>query len=365
MGITIRTGVPGHGKTLNMVQELAKLLARWDKHPEEGRPIFVRGIPNLALSHADMPGKLVPQSNGIDQFIPDWEAMPDGSLCLFDEAQGTFPPRSSQSIAPKHVAFLNVHRHRGFDIWVTTQHPKLIDHSLRALAGKHLHFRRLFGGQRAMIYEWDSCSDGLTGMKNAVTSYWSYPKKVFDWYKSAEVHTKQKFKLPWWVWIPVISLCMGLYFVPKAYAVLSSGMSGKGLPTATVPVKDSPKLITPVPGQTPVPAPAPVAQNAAVEVVQQYVGCMASEIKCSCLTTSGVTIVEPPNCRESAGGFGHLIKVAMNVPAASSSFVEPVHLAKTESESESSKPAGSVVTLSPDGHGVLGKAPTGVRQPGQ
>lgn len=362
MGITIRTGVPGHGKTLHMVQELSKVVARWEKHPEEGRPIFVRGIPQLALPYAEMPGKLVPQTNGIDQFIPDWDAMPDGSLCLFDEAQGTFPPRSSQSIAPKHVAFLNVHRHRGFDIEVTTQHPKLIDHSLRALCGKHLHFRRLFGRQKAMIYEWDSCSDALSGMKNAVTSLWFYPKEAFKWYKSAEIHTKQKFKLPWFVWIPVIAVCVGLYFLPKAYTVLTKGSSGKGVVTApatTIPQKTN----NPIPINQAPPVPLQALQTVVAEVRPEYVGCVASKTKCTCMTSTGIAISEPSNCRESAAGFGYLIKVAMTNQSHEVGYGEPIK--QTNPQIEDNKPALNTGSSNADGFGVLGKTPPGVRQLGQ
>lgn len=359
--IELRTGVPGSGKSLSMVQALARLIARWEKHPEEARPVFVRGIPELKLPHSPMPGKLVKQTNGEDQFIPDWFEIPDGSLILFDEAQGTFPPRSSASIPPKHVAFLNVHRHRGLDIWVTTQHPKLIDHSLRALVGKHKHYRRLFGGRRAVVYEWDACSDSLAGTKNAVTSYWSYPTKVFDWYKSAEIHTKQKFRLPLWVVIPFIAIAIGIFSVPTAYKVLTNGAQGKSLSDAkgapvqakSAPVKDSPQA----PG---IPV-APLASSQVVEVRPEYVGCVASEKKCSCMTSTGITISEPPMCRESANGFGHLIKVAMSGHSIQPSYgvpVAPMHAEKAEAPSP-------VATLSPDGFGVLGAAPEGVRKPGQ
>ncbi|MDO8810776.1 MAG: hypothetical protein Q7J38_01940 [Gallionella sp.] len=67
----------------------------------------------------------------------------------------------------------------------------------------------------------------MSGTANAVKSFYSYPKKVFKWYKSAEVHNKQSFKLPLWVFVPLLGLVMGLYFVPKAYGVLSGGVSGK------------------------------------------------------------------------------------------------------------------------------------------
>ncbi|MBI5439489.1 MAG: hypothetical protein HY936_11205 [Nitrosomonadales bacterium] len=55
-------------------------------------------------------------------------------------------------------------------------------------------------------YEWDSCSDNLSGTANAVKSFYNYPKKVFKWYKSAEVHNKQSFKLPLWVFVPLLGV---------------------------------------------------------------------------------------------------------------------------------------------------------------
>lgn len=228
--IELNTGVPGSGKTLSMVQQLAALVGRWERHPEEARPIFVHGIPELSLPHAAMPLLSVTVGQlGLSEVIPDWQAMPHGSLVIIDECQCAFPPRSTQSKPLPHVAWLNVHRHSGFDIWLTTQHPKLMDGSVRALVGKHKHFRRLFGGQRAMVYEFDACNDGLGGLKNAVKSYWAYPKKAYTWYKSAEVHTKQRFRLPIWVFIPVLAVALGVVFVPRAYSALTRTISGKGL----------------------------------------------------------------------------------------------------------------------------------------
>lgn len=235
--IELTSGVPGSGKTLSTVERLAKLQARWEAHSDESRPVFVLGIPDLALPHSPVPLKSVQVSKaGAPMLVPDWDEMPDGSLVIIDEAQGCFPPRSSMSTPPEHVAWLNTHRHRGFDIWVSTQHPKLIDGSVRALVGRHQHFRRLFGGQRAVIYEWDSCSDSLAGTASSVKSYYSYPRQAFKWYKSAEIHTKQKFKLPMWIYIPFAGVLLGLYFVPKAYGVLTNGMSGK-----SIKVEENPK----------------------------------------------------------------------------------------------------------------------------
>lgn len=282
--IGLNTGVPGAGKTLSMVQELAALIDRWKAHPEEGRPIFICGIPDLALPHAVMPLKSVQVAKaGAPMLVPDWDEMPDGSLVIIDEAQGCFPPRSSASVAPAHVAWLNTHRHRGFDIWLTTQHPKLIDGSVRALVGKHKHYRRLFGGSRAMVYEWDACSDSLSGMNNAVTSHWSYPKKVFDWYKSAEIHTKQKFKLPKWLLILPMGILLAVIFVPRTYIVLSSIISGKGMPSKDVKA-----------------ASVDVAPGVSVPVLPafQSVGFFLQGPKCYGILKNGSIVDEPDRCRE-------------------------------------------------------------------
>lgn len=314
--IELRTGIPGHGKTLAMVEALAKLQARWAAHPEETRPVFIHGIKDLTLSHTEMPVRQVSHKNAL-MFVPDWDAMPDGSLVLIDEAQGFFPPRSSQSTPPEYIAWLNTHRHKGFDIWVTTQHPKLIDGAVRALVGKHQHYRRMFGGQRAVVYEFDGCNDSLANLKSAVMSYWAYPKKVFQWYKSAEIHTKQSFKYPKWLLIPVVGVVMGIYFIPQAVAVLSSGMSGQGLkgiskpeekkaapaqvgaiaPTASgaasaVPSAPTNNWVTSSPPLPDTPFTKPVVLAAA---------CLATATKCKCYTSEGVAVaLEDSLCRAAA-----------------------------------------------------------------
>jgi zona occludens toxin len=282
--IELNTGVPGAGKTLNMVERLAKMIAGWQAKPELARPIFVLGIPELALPHALVPLKSVQINKaGSPSLVPDWDEMPDGSLVIIDEAQGCFPPRSSASTAPAHVAWLNTHRHRGFDIWLTTQHPKLIDGSVRALVGRHQHFRRLFGMGRCMVYEWDACSDSLSGMSTAVTSHWSHPKSAFKWYKSAEVHTKQSFKLPKWLLILPAGAVLAIIFVPKAFHVLAAGVSGKGFkaePSASVS------------------APAQGGAVASTPTGVQMIGYYLQGHNCYGFTKTGAQSIEPPNCRE-------------------------------------------------------------------
>lgn len=312
--IELRTGIPGSGKTLSAVQELAKLQKKWEASPEDLRPVFVHGIADLSLNHALVPLRQISSKDGSLSFVPDWDLMPDGSLVLVDEAQGLFPPRSSQSKPPEHVAWLNTHRHKGFDIWITTQHPKLIDGAVRALVGKHLHYRRLFGGQRAAVYEFDGCNDSLNQLGSGVISYWPYPKRVFEWYKSAQLHTKQKFKLPRFLLVPLAGIVLGIFTMPTAIATLSNGMSGKGIKG------DLPKISTgsslPVvagvaaaavgvgalaPSQSVYVSPNKIPVTPFTRPVVLAAACLASATKCKCYNRQGVAVQIPENeCRAAA-----------------------------------------------------------------
>lgn len=278
--IELITGIPGSGKTLSKVQELAKLQKRWESHPDEARPVFVLGIPDLALPHATVPLKSVQADKaGTVRLVPDWSEMPDGSLVIIDECQGVFPPRSSQSTPPEHVAWLNTHRHRGFDLWITTQQPKLIDSSVRALVGRHKHFRRVFGMQRSVVYEWDACSDSLAGMNNAVKTYWPFPSGAFKWYKSAEIHTKQKFKMPLWLGILPLGIIMCVYFFPKAYSAITNPKSSRDVKPTSAEVRQS--------------AIVPTAPPAF-----QLVGYYRKGQQCFGIRRNGEIVQEPDQCRE-------------------------------------------------------------------
>lgn len=318
--IELRTGIPGSGKTLSLVEALAKLLESWNKNPELGRPVFVHNIKDLALAHVVMPTKNAQVGNRTCS-VPDWDAMPDGSLVIIDECQDMIPPRSTQSTPPDHIGWFNTHRHKGFDIWLVTQHPKLIDLSVRALVGKHVHFRRLFGGQRAATYEWDGCSDNLGGMKDAVMSIYGFPKKAFQWYKSAEIHTKQSFKLPRWLLIPVAGVIIGGVMIPGAFRTLTSAIGGKGISQAALKSSDQAKLsagaFAPIDAASSPQRPplAPVVPLIP-ELKTALAGCAYSRAKgCSCFDAAGKKVEEDSDTCEALTGSKPLLADALPSPA--------------------------------------------------
>ncbi|MCB0482683.1 MAG: hypothetical protein KDC83_14740 [Flavobacteriales bacterium] len=170
------TGLPGASKTLNTIKMLS----------EEGgfknRPISYFNIKDLALPWSELTR---------DEAIK-WYELPENSVVVLDECQDLFPPRKVGAEVPESVEKLSVHRHRGFDIILITQHPMLLDNAVRRLVGTHYHFVRQYGMKRVKRYLWQKCEndpEDYHAKKDAEKNTVKLDKKYFDVYKSAEVHT--------------------------------------------------------------------------------------------------------------------------------------------------------------------------------
>uniref|UniRef100_A0AAU8B2V6 ZOT protein n=1 Tax=Dulem virus 50 TaxID=3145761 RepID=A0AAU8B2V6_9VIRU len=210
--IYLITGIPGSGKTLKMISDL---MSRQDL---KNRPLYLDGIP-------DVDGKTIPNLP-----VPEGETMqtwhkwaPTGAILVIDECQRVFRPRPSGSKVPDYVAELETHRHKGLDIFLLTQHPRLIDSNVRALVGHHCHIAKTNLGVRRM-FEWERCGDPtLTkDVQAAVKSVYALDKKAFGVYKSAEEHTKIRTKLSRVVYaFPVVLAVL----IGSAYYIYSSWSS--------------------------------------------------------------------------------------------------------------------------------------------
>lgn len=317
MAIELSTGNPGAGKTLSVVQEINVLSKKWEKKPEQARPIFVLGIKDLALSVCDVPTYTFNETKGgrvgHDQIGIDWESMPDGSLVIIDECQKYFPKRPTGARIPEHVAFLNVHRHRGFDIWLITQKPKNIDIEVRELAGRHRHYRRNWATASAVCYEWDGCSVNLN-YKESQKSAFKYPKDAYKFYKSAEVHTKPRNKFPIKLLFPLVGIAFGAFFIPDAYSVIKNGINGKPLVQKEKPQqvneksKDSAQLLASADHE--VKKQTETEEHVFnVPKLPSYAACISNATKCVCYTHNGIMIENPPLCRESTQKMGILVRL--------------------------------------------------------
>lgn len=211
--ITLITGVPGSGKTLSVVSDLAKKV----KKEWAGRKIFTHGIPELTI-----PTEKIPEGHTIND-MNVWLQYPEnnGSVVIIDEAQNIFPPRSSGSKTPELVEWLHVHRHSGVDIILITQMPGRIDKQVRDLVGAHYHIHKTPLGVR-MRYFWDYCENSpKSGMKNARPEVYKFDKKAFGLYKSAEIHTKVKTPKSRVLWVIPLALVVFGFTAYMGYSLLS------------------------------------------------------------------------------------------------------------------------------------------------
>ena len=178
--IELQTGLPGACKTLYTIDRIERL------RRESNRPVFYSGIKGLTLPWEEIPAE-------------DWWKCPPESVVVIDEAQRLFRPRANGSQVPKYESELETHRHGGIDLILITQHERLINYGVRTLVGRHFHAVRKFGMQWSTIYEWPEVK-GSDKRKDAVEHQYRFSKEVFDWYKSAEVHTVKR-RIPMRVWV--------------------------------------------------------------------------------------------------------------------------------------------------------------------
>lgn len=293
--IHLITGTPGAGKTLRAMWHL-------EAAQKEGRLCFQDGVEGSAVP--SLPGE-------------DWTSVPDGSLVLIDEAQRVFPVRVKVESIPEKVRLLETHRHRGIDLVLTTQHPRLLDAHVRRLVGKHEHLRRVAGRPVAAVVEWVEVSEDLDSSKGA-SSVWPYPKKVYGQYKSASLHTKQG-SVPKSVYVFVGVVVLGVAWVASSFQGWRKGFEGLQPSGVTGNPTGNNRATGGITGVSGAPGPAggaagparyvPAVQGAAwsapayaeVEKVQAIPyprGCIASATRCRCGTSQGTWLEVPDRlCR--------------------------------------------------------------------
>jgi len=190
MAITLITGAPGNGKTLLLLWEVEK------RRQAENRPVYYSGVKDLLLPWELFGADSQDPSSPHMTDPSNWNTLPIGSIIVIDEAQRLFRTRAVGSKVPDYVAALETHRHKGYDIYLVTQAPALIDSNVRNLVETHKHLMRKFGSKWATIHEWKGVKTNcIVSRKDSVESQFRYPKEVFTWYKSAEVHTV-KMRIP-------------------------------------------------------------------------------------------------------------------------------------------------------------------------
>lgn len=203
--ITLTTGVPGSGKSLLTIHRVK------EKAEKEMRPVYYSGISDLKLPWIELDDPT------------QWDTLEAGSIIVIDECQRVFRPRGAGQQVPAYISAMETHRHKGYDIYLITQHPMLVDQNIRRLVGCHWHVVRKFGMQFAQVHEFGSTHEITSrNLANAIRTDFRYPKEAFNYYKSAELHT-HKAKIPKRVWFlaaaPFLLVGLGWYGYNKALDV--------------------------------------------------------------------------------------------------------------------------------------------------
>lgn len=240
--ITLITGTPGAGKTAWVVNELV------DLQIAEQRTLFVHGIRALKIPHIPVfcqsPLCDLCRSQHIPDnalYIDDWpEWHEPGALIVVDEVQRIWRPRNGGSIVPPSVSRLETHRHDGIDFWLISQGPHLFDNFIRLLVGRHVHLVAKWNGRSQ--YEWPECKQDVQSRGDAVQRPYKLPSRVYNLYKSAELHTKQDKRKPLSFYASIGAVALGflltIYLVNRVttrFDKSQSDTASESLPLNTTP----------------------------------------------------------------------------------------------------------------------------------
>lgn len=184
--LIIRTGKPGHGKTLNTIREVDQ------KAHAEGRVVYFHNINGLK------PETLQAQWFSFDD--PEkWYELPHDCIIVVDEAQGWFGARDPRARPPEHITRFETMRHQGHEVHLVTQDPRYLDVHLRRLCNSHIHYWRVFKSSQLLRFESEVVVEKVevkTSFKDADKKTLRLDKRYFDSYTSTNAKHHFQAKVP-------------------------------------------------------------------------------------------------------------------------------------------------------------------------
>lgn len=293
MAITLVTGVPGAGKTLFAINEIYKQVLKNNdpKTPaEEKRPIF-SDIDGINFGEGEV--YVVDRDH-------DWRQCPDGSLIVYDEAHKRWEATGQSGRSKDDTARdLDEHRHRGFDFIVISQYPTKIHFEVRTNVTRHVHVKRPAGVKAAQLFIWDSQQsnpDDFHAKQSADTEKFIYPKKLFQYYKSATIHT-HKLRIPKKLIAFAVFAALPLSYA--GYNLLTKDTFFTSGLTPSKPQQAQERLAVAPASPPPVqPESVYIEKVEKPKVVQLLLGCIADATDCICYTDDGQVLYQSPQqCR--------------------------------------------------------------------
>jgi hypothetical protein len=353
MTIELITGSPGAGKTTYAVsQRVAKEVGRNITIEETGevitRRVLVSGVRGLLVEHEKLPHTLTgdhtadniieyynqadEDGNPVHVRLPGtkpveldddiiikgkryaggcslfnwWLWCKPGDLIVVDEIQFIVPRGSLGKKPPLYIALLEIHRHYGIDFLFITQHPQLLDNTIRALVGLHRHVRSVMGSRVCMVYIWDHASNPERFTQANKQKFIRGPKD-YALFKSSAAHVKPPSSgRGIFVIVPLllIGICIGFY-------KFSARWRDVPVPVASAVAADIPVIASPGGVSRPgaIVAVSPVRPPGYVDV-PDLAGCFTTPSgDCRCMDRSSRWVrVDPPMCHASASSYEGLVQ---------------------------------------------------------
>ncbi|ARS50385.1 zonular occludens toxin [Ectopseudomonas mendocina] len=211
--LIIRTGKPGHGKTLNTIREVDQ------KAHAEGRVVYYHNINGLK------PETL--QAQWFEFEDPEkWYELPNDSIVVIDEAQGWFGARDPRARPPEHITRFETMRHQGHEVHLVTQDPRYLDVHLRRLCNSHIHYWRVFKSSQLLRFESEVVVEKVevkTSFKDADKKTLRLDKRYFGSYTSTNAKHHFQAKVPTKFLMAIAVIAIAGIMVFRVYERYQSG----------------------------------------------------------------------------------------------------------------------------------------------
>lgn len=232
-----------------------------------------------------------------------WLWCKPGDLIMIDEAQFVMPRGTLGRKPPYWLQAMEIHRHYGVDFLIVTQHPQLIDTTVRALVGLHRHVRSVMGSPVCMVYTWDHASNPER-FTASTKSQFIRRKAHYKLFHSAAAHIKPPSSGRSIMYIVPL---LGSFLAYKAWAFYD----GKQAPTVAAAGHQVAPSSRPAP---PGKSAAPGAQAELQQPVTAIHGCWSHGSRCECQDGHGRrVVVDLGICKTSSEGYDGLVKWAPRV----------------------------------------------------
>ncbi|MEX6501714.1 zonular occludens toxin domain-containing protein [Pseudomonas zhanjiangensis] len=263
----IRTGKPGHGKTLNTIREVDQ------KAHAEGRLVYYHNINGLKPEQLQAPWYPFEDPE-------KWYELPNDAIVVVDEAQGWFGSRDPRQRPAEHITRFETMRHQGHEVHLVTQDPRYLDVHLRRLCNGHVHYWRVFKSQQLLRFESEVVVEKVevkTSFKDADKKSLRLDKRYFTAYTSSNAKHHFQTKLPTKFILATLVIMTAGVLVYRAYDRYAQAKTDSGTLAASTTSPDTGGMVEQVKSTvgafiTPVSSPEPA------NPVQTVAGYLASRL---------------------------------------------------------------------------------------